>query len=498
MPASVKFDPRKLMEQAVEVMRQSIAEPRADGKASPRVGAVLWKPDGTVETACRGELRQGDHAEYTLLERKSRDARLDGAVLFATLEPCAPGSRHEPKLGCAERIVNARIKEVWVGIEDPDPKVDRKGITYLQKNGVTVHMFDRDLQEAIQEANREFIAQALERAAAARKEKPRAVELSNLEGAFANTATDDLSDEALEQYRVSAGIGDKSGSAAFYRRLAQQGLLAQENGRWTPTGFGLLLFGKEPRTAMPQAGLLGTIHYPDGKEETRDFDGPQILAPEQALQWLRDKLPNPIDRSEARRRETNAALFELTREGIVNALVHRDYAIAGAKCQLIVSPEKIVVMSPGLPVEPITVEQLRTFEAPMLSRNPVLHFVFAKMKLAEERGLGLKSMKARAQAAGMPVPSYSYKAPYVVLTLYREAKAAIPESRGDILAQLSDAERKGWDWLATREVVTTAEYQEAMDVPLRTARYQLGHLSELGLLRKVGSARATRYEVVRE
>jgi hypothetical protein len=77
MPASVKFDPRKLMEKAVEVMQQSIAEPRADGKASPRVGAVLWKPDGTVETACRGELRQGDHAEYTLLERKSRDARLE-------------------------------------------------------------------------------------------------------------------------------------------------------------------------------------------------------------------------------------------------------------------------------------------------------------------------------------------------------------------------------------------------------------------------------------
>jgi hypothetical protein len=45
--AKARVDARKLMEQAVEVMRQSIAEPRADGKASPRVGAVLWKPDGT-------------------------------------------------------------------------------------------------------------------------------------------------------------------------------------------------------------------------------------------------------------------------------------------------------------------------------------------------------------------------------------------------------------------------------------------------------------------
>lgn len=51
-----KLNPRKLMEQAIDVMRQSVSEPRADGKASPIVGAVLWKPDGSVETACRGEL----------------------------------------------------------------------------------------------------------------------------------------------------------------------------------------------------------------------------------------------------------------------------------------------------------------------------------------------------------------------------------------------------------------------------------------------------------
>jgi len=121
------------------------------------VGAALRKGDGTVETSCRCELRYGDHAEYTLLERKNRDQKLDDAFLFTTLEPCAPGSRRHPKLSCAERIVLARIKEVWVGIEDPDPTVDRKGIKYLQDKGVTVRMFDRDLQEEIQEANKDFI-----------------------------------------------------------------------------------------------------------------------------------------------------------------------------------------------------------------------------------------------------------------------------------------------------------------------------------------------------
>lgn len=51
--------PRKLTEMSIEVMRQFFLEPRGNAKASPKVGAVLVKPDGTVETACRGELGYG-------------------------------------------------------------------------------------------------------------------------------------------------------------------------------------------------------------------------------------------------------------------------------------------------------------------------------------------------------------------------------------------------------------------------------------------------------
>ena len=68
--------------------------------------------------------------------------------------------------------------------------------------------------------------------------------------------------------------------------------------------------------------------------------------------------------------------------------------------------------SPGRLVEPITLEQMQSFNAPMLSRNPVLHYVFARMELAEERGLGLKSMKAHAEATGLPLPRYTWEDPY--------------------------------------------------------------------------------------
>ncbi len=496
MAAKSKFDPRKLMEKAIEVMRQSVPEGRDDGKTSPLVGAVLVKPDGSMETAHRGELREGDHAEFTLLERKNRTNKLDGSVLFATLEPCAPGARNHPKLSCAERIVNARIKEVWVGIEDPDPTVDRKGIKFLQDHGVTVHMFDRDLQEKIQAENKEFIAQALERRATAEEEEEEVV-LSTLENPVRTADMSDFSTEALERYRSFAKIGDAVKSGPFQRKLVQQGLMKAEGKKLAPAGFGLLLFGKSPRDVMPQAGLLGTIYWPDGSEEVRDFAGPMVEAPGQAIQWLKDKLPNPIDRSGAQRKEANEKFFEMVREGIVNALVHRNYDIAGAKCQLVVTPDTVTIKSPGEPVPPITLRQLQDFSAPMLSRNPALHYVFAKMELAEERGLGLRSMRARASDVGLPLPKYAWENPYLVLTLYRSVAAAGAALGQEVLEKLSKSERAGWEWLVTKEITTSAGYAESLKLPYRTAMNHLKRFQELGLLEKSGAGRATEYRILR-
>lgn len=493
-----KFDPRKLMEQAVAVMRQSVSEPRSDDKASPIVGAVLWRPDGTVETACRGELRYGDHAEYTLLERKNRNQKLDGAALFATLEPCAPGARREPKLSCAERIVLARIARVWVGIEDPDPTVDRKGIKHLQDNGVTVHMFDRDLQVQIRKENKAFFDQAIERATAALNNKaPKKIKLSRLEDTVATAKLDDLSRSALERYRDAANVKESIGSAAFNRRMAQQGLLKLESNGFIPTGTGLLLFGKSPRTAIRPAGLLATIHYSDGREETSDFDGPMVLVPDEAEKWFRDKLPNVIDRSHMQRQVTATFPFELVREAVVNALVHRDYDIAGAKCHLVVTPDTVTIKSPGGPLSPITLKQLQDLNAPMLSRNPELHYVFAQMGLAEERGLGLRTMKAVPDRFGLPLPTYTFEDPYLNLTLYRSSIGVLRALGPEILGALNKDESQGWEFLASRTSTTKNEYVKGLGFDDRKAQRHLKKFVELGILRRVGAGPSTSYEVVR-
>jgi ATP-dependent DNA helicase RecG len=479
------------MEMAVEVMRKSVDEGRDDGKACPKVGAVIVFPDGRTRTACRGELRDGDHAEYTLIERMLRDVRLDECVLFATLEPCAPGSRKPPKCSCAERIVRSRIKEVYVGIEDPDPTVDRKGIKYLQDSGVTVRLFERDLQEKIQGANADFIAQALDRRAKAEAEANSNVVLSHLEDRT-RLSIQDLDSKALSHFNHF--LPAVSSESELYQRYVAQGIASEEDGVGHATGFGDILFGK---SAPQHARLLGSIHYSSGREETRDFEPPIVLIPDQALTWIRDKIPNVIDRTTAERTESLIPIMELVREGVVNALVHRDYGIAGARCQLVVTPDTITIKSPGGPVSPIKLEQLKDFNAPMLSRNPVLHYVFAKMKLAEERGFGLKSMRTRAAEMGLPLPTYSFDDPYLVLTIYLNAMGLL-HSQDDpkITRNLDEDDRLVLGILASTEIATRQIISVRTGFDTRKVQRVLKKLLDANVIKRNGAGPSTTYQTV--
>lgn len=105
---------------------------RGDCSPNPLVGAVVVK-DGQIVGQGYHQQAGQPHAEVIALNEAG--AKSKGADLYVTLEPCSHYGRTPP---CVKAIVKAGIKRVFIGIQDPNPKVNGEGIKYLQANGVQV------------------------------------------------------------------------------------------------------------------------------------------------------------------------------------------------------------------------------------------------------------------------------------------------------------------------------------------------------------------------
>lgn len=119
-----------------KLMRAALTEARKGlGKTSPNpvVGCVLARSGKIV---ARGHHRGAGlpHAEVEALSTLGAgDAK--GATLYVNLEPCCHQGRTGP---CTEAILAAGIPEVVVGMIDPNPLVNGKGVSRLREAGVTV------------------------------------------------------------------------------------------------------------------------------------------------------------------------------------------------------------------------------------------------------------------------------------------------------------------------------------------------------------------------
>jgi len=477
----MRKNPKEYMKLAVEVMKKSIPE-RKKKDPSPYVGAVLVFPDGTVETAYRGEFREGDHAEYTVLDKKHRQKDLTGCWLFATLEPCAPGARNAPKVSCAERIANARISDVWFGIEDKNPKVDHGGINHLVDNQVNVHQFLPEFHNEIEEINKEFMTWANMKndEEKAKKQKPQ----DHLNERAEATNIDSLSDAALLKFISESKRKFAPKSDEFLQELKEMDLLEynEHNKSYLPTGNSILLFGKSPRNKFPQAAVKAKVHYGDGKTGAETFNDALVLIPDQIEEWLKKILPASIDRSKFKAQQVPSFPVEVIREAVINALAHRNYALDGAKIQLEVFPDRILVKSPGEPVPPITIEALNNFTATSYSRNKKIVFIYNEMEYMEESAVGMDTFRSMRENHKLPLPFFEYDGINTVVTFPRTTEAVKKAYTSKDISGLTDAQIEGFEWIKTKGEVSTREYSSHFNIGYKTAQRHLAKMRELDLI----------------
>lgn len=122
----------------------------AIGRTSPNplVGAVIVKDNRVV--GCGWHRKAGTpHAEVHALNQAGELAQ--GADVYVTLEPCAHYGKTPP---CAKALVEAKVKNVYGGLLDVNPKVAGKGFKILEDAGI--HVEYGFLQDELRKQNEVF------------------------------------------------------------------------------------------------------------------------------------------------------------------------------------------------------------------------------------------------------------------------------------------------------------------------------------------------------
>ncbi len=101
---------------------------------NPMVGAVLVR-DGKVIAEGFHAAFGKSHAELDLM--KKYEQKIDSNdILYVNLEPCCHEHKKTPP--CAQMLIERGIKNVVIGMKDPNPAVSGKGSALMRSNGVMV------------------------------------------------------------------------------------------------------------------------------------------------------------------------------------------------------------------------------------------------------------------------------------------------------------------------------------------------------------------------
>ncbi len=129
---------------------------RGNTSPNPLVGAVVVKNKRIVSL---GFHKQAGLAHAEIEAFNNCRSSLKGSTLYVTLEPCCAFGRTPP---CTDAIINSGIKKVIIGMVDPNPNNNGKGIRILRQNKIKVEIgFLEDELKRINESYIKYIAKKL-------------------------------------------------------------------------------------------------------------------------------------------------------------------------------------------------------------------------------------------------------------------------------------------------------------------------------------------------
>lgn len=288
----------------------------------------------------------------------------------------------DPETG--KRVLAVRVAQ---GPDKPYARLDNSRLTYFIRVGNTVREASRE------ELERMFQASGRLRYGV----KP--VSGANLES---------LDLRRLDEYftRITEGTAPAKDDAKGWEALLHNmEFMTDLLGESTATVDGMLLFGKNPKRFLGQSGIRA-LCYPGTEPDYATRADEYLLGPmvplraengsfvelglvEQAWDFVR-RNTTPTSYLDGMRRVDRWEYPEsVIREAVVNALVHRDYAIAGSDVSLTIYSDRLEIESPGRLPNTVTVAKM--VAGFRYLRNQNLVNIMRDYGYMDARGMGVRN-----------------------------------------------------------------------------------------------------------
>jgi ATP-dependent DNA helicase RecG len=349
------------------------------------------------------------------------------------------------------------------------------------------------------------------------------MDADTVEGAPVRGATAaDLDPELVQAYL--AGLDAETGRAPaadegdWLGRLTMLGYGVDGGATWQPTLAGLLLFGRAPHHLLPQAQIKAARfrgHDVSGLIVDRvELGGPIPALVEAAAAFVARNMRVGGAIAGLYRQDTPEYPLPAVREGITNAIAHRDYRSGGQKVLLRMFDDRLEVESPGGLAGPVTID---TLESRRYSRNPRLAQAMYSLRLIEEMGTGIRRIRHELAQIGSSPPTFSadrtsflavlpalpledappagaVPAPPPPAVVTEDERAARTRRTAWLRAGLSPRQAAGLEHAHGEGRLTNRDYRTLhADLSDEAARLDLADLVERGYLVRIGSNKGTYY-----
>ena len=233
--------------------------------------------------------------------------------------------------------------------------------------------------------------------------EPSAAELQDLFNAFGYIITEErairdateshIELDAFYSYLRRMGVDvDQEPKLGVTEDLRNSGALVDMAGEDRASLYGVLAFGRQPQRYPQTRSFRVTCAAYAGADrasevlQAADAAGRLDEQVERALGWFKG-LGWKESYTDIRRVDRHLLPAAAIREAIVNAVIHRDYAILGAPILFEVFCDRVVLTSPGTLPNNMKAEQVRAGAHPRARNEAMAHFM-TTTRYMERRGRG--------------------------------------------------------------------------------------------------------------